>query len=87
MADKKRTATSSIASIPVHKADDQLIKRPRKEGPPVKPLAPSLPDPETELLRALEEEISKEEQKVEAYKTNKLPVQEEDDDYDESGDE
>ncbi|KAK1938886.1 hypothetical protein P3T76_008961 [Phytophthora citrophthora] len=84
MNNKKRTATSSSVNIPVHKADDHLTKRPRKSASPVKTLAPSLADPETELLRALEEEISKEEQKEEENKTDKLPFQEEDDDYDES---
>ncbi|KAG1705743.1 hypothetical protein DVH05_003494 [Phytophthora capsici] len=78
MADKKRTASSSI-STPVYKADEQLTKRPRKHTSPVKTLAPSLSDPETELLRALEEEIAKEKQKEE----EKVPFQE-DDDYDES---
>ncbi|KAG3203727.1 hypothetical protein PC128_g2448 [Phytophthora cactorum] len=68
--------------------NNQPSKRKRTDTSPVKTPAAPLPDAETELLRALEEEILKEEEKNKHDKNKKFPLEEEeDDDYDESDDE
>ncbi|ETL94060.1 hypothetical protein L917_07910 [Phytophthora nicotianae] len=84
MADKKRASSSPPR---VGKAmDHQPSKRKRTDTCPVKKPA-ALPDAEVQLLRALEEEILKEEEKIKLDKNKKFPPEEEDDDYDESDDE
>ncbi|KAG6958134.1 hypothetical protein JG687_00009580 [Phytophthora cactorum] len=68
--------------------NNQPSKRKRTDTSPVKTPAAPLPDAETELLRALEEEILKEEEKNKHDKNKKFPLEEEEnDDYDESDDE
>ncbi|KAI9994463.1 hypothetical protein PInf_011095 [Phytophthora infestans] len=68
-------------------SDNECPKRVRTDTSPVKTPPASLPDAETELLRALEEEILKEEEWNKLDKNKKFPPEEEDDDYDESDDE
>ncbi|KAF1790317.1 hypothetical protein GQ600_18228 [Phytophthora cactorum] len=57
--------------------NNQPSKRKRTDTSPVKTPAAPLPDAETELLRALEEEILKEEEKNKHDKNKKFPLEEE----------
>ncbi|GMF60666.1 unnamed protein product [Phytophthora fragariaefolia] len=87
MDDKKRTSPDAPANKLKAHRKDASPKRARLSPAPIKKPASTPSDAEMELLRALEEELAKEEEKTKQYKNKKLPQEEEDDDYDESDDE
>ncbi|KAL4159397.1 hypothetical protein PRNP1_005157 [Phytophthora ramorum] len=70
--------------ITANRVPREKQKRARSDASPVEKMTPSPRDAEMELLRALEEEIAKEEER---NKSKTKRQEEEDDDYDESDDE